>query len=102
MIELIEQHRAELNELCRQYRVKTLEVFGSAADGTWDPQGSDLDFLVDFLPMEPARHSRAYFGLWFAMKELFQHDIDLVETGAVENPYFLFSVNQTREVLYAA
>ena len=36
MIELIEQHRAELNELCRKYRVKTLEVFGSATDGTWD------------------------------------------------------------------
>ena len=28
MIDLIEQHRAELAELCRKYRVKTLEVFG--------------------------------------------------------------------------
>ncbi len=102
MIELIEQHRAELEELCRQYRVKTLEIFGSAANRTWVPKGSDLDFLVDFLPMEPSRHSKAYFGLWFALKELFQREVDLVETGAVENPYFFSSVNQTREVLYAA
>ena len=102
MIELIEQHRAELEELCRQYRVKTLEIFGSAANGTWDPKGSDLDFLVDFLPMEPGWHSKAYFGLWFALKKLFQREVDLVETAAVENPYFFSSVNQTREVLYAA
>jgi predicted nucleotidyltransferase len=32
MIDLIEQHRAELEELCRKYRVQALEVFGSAAD----------------------------------------------------------------------
>ena len=102
MIDLIEQHRAELEELCRQYRVKTLEVFGSAANGTWDPKGSDLDFLVDFLPMEPSRHAKAYFGLWFALKKLFQREVDLVETTAVQNPYFFSAVNETRKVLYAA
>ena len=42
MIDLIEQHRAALEGLCRRYRVKTLEVFGSAADGTFDPARSDL------------------------------------------------------------
>jgi uncharacterized protein len=102
MIDLIEQRQSDLQKLCRLHGVKTLEVFGSAARGMWDAKDSDLDFLVDFLPMEPSWHSKAYFGLWFALKKLFQREIDLVETGAVDNPYFLSSINRTRQVLYAA
>lgn len=102
MLELIEQHRAELHELCRRHRVRTLELFGSAAAGTFDPACSDLDFLVDFLPMPPGPHSRAYFGLLLALEDLFRRRIDLVETAAIGNPYFLKSVNPGRTVLYAA
>ena len=102
MIELIEQHRAELEELCRRYHVKTLEVFGSAADGTWDPERSDLDFLVEFLPLEPGPAAKAYFGLLFGLEDLFHRKIDLVMPTAIKNPYFLKSVTQSRRVLYAA
>jgi len=102
MNELIEQHRPQLIELCRQHHVKTLEVFGSAADGTFDPRRSDLDFLVDFLQMSPSAHSKAYFGLWFALEDLLGRKVDLVEIPAVANPYFLRSINQNRRVLYAA
>ena len=43
MIDVIEQHRTELDNLCRRYRIRTLELFGSAADGTFDAARSDLD-----------------------------------------------------------
>ena len=102
MTELIEQHRPQLIELCRCHHVKTLEVFGSAAAGTFDPQHSDLDFLVDFLPMPPSAHSKAYFGLWFALEDVFGRKVDLVETAALANPYLLRSIDQNRRVLYAA
>lgn len=102
VIALIEQHRAEVEELCRKYRVKTFEVFGSGADGPWDPERSDLDFLVDFHLMEPGPHARAYFGLWFALQDLFHRNVDLVEAPAVTNPYFLKALNRQRRVLYAA
>ena len=102
MIELIDQHRPQLIELCRQHHVKTLEVFGSAARGSFDPRQSDLDFLVEFLPMPPSAHSKAYFGLWFALEDLLGRKVDLVEAAAVNNPYFLRSINETRRVLYAA
>lgn len=102
MIDLIERHRIDLEELCRRYGVKTLEVFGSAAVGDWEPERSDLDFLVDFVPMDPGPHSRSYFGLWFALQDLFGRHVDLVEVPAIRNPYFLTVVNQSRRVLYAA
>src|SRR5713101_8129830 len=102
MIDLIEQHRAELIALCQQHHVRTLELFGSAVEGTFDPQRSDLDFLVDFLPLEAGQHSKAYFGLLAPVEALFHRRIHLVETRAIENPYFLKSVNESRTVFYAA
>ena len=52
--------------------------------------------------MAPGQHSKSYFGLLFAMEDLFHRHIDLVETPAVTNPYLLKSVNRNRTVLYAA
>src|SRR5882762_8619916 len=71
---IIDQHRAELQVLCQRFQVKTLELFGSATDGRFDPHRSDLDFLVDFLPMPPGPHSKAYFGLLFALEDLFSQN----------------------------
>jgi predicted nucleotidyltransferase len=102
MVELIEQHRTELYELCRRHRVRTLELFGSAADGAFDPRCSDLDFLVEFLPLEPGQHADAYLGLLVGLEDLFGRRIDLVMPSAIRNRYFLRSVNRSRKVLYAA
>lgn len=102
MLHAIDQHRAELESLCRRFHVKSLELFGSAATESFNPERSDLDFLVDFLPLEPGAHSKAYFGLWFALQDLFRRDVDLVEVPAVTNPYFLKQINKHRQLLYAA
>jgi uncharacterized protein len=102
MIDLVEQNRNAVAELCRKYRVKTLEVFGSAADGTFDPERSDLDYLVDFLPMDPGPHAKSYFGVWFGLRDLFDRNVDLVETAAVTNPYFLEAIEPHRMTVYAA
>lgn len=99
---LIEARRDELTRLCERYRVSRLELFGSAASPRFDPATSDLDFLVEFLPMAPPDHSEAYFGLLEALQDLFQRSIDLVEVGAIRNPYFRASVDRTRVLLYAA
>ena len=58
MIALIEQNRDALVSLCRQFRVERLEIFGSAAKGTFQPNSSDLDFLVTFADARPGTYDR--------------------------------------------
>ena len=45
---VIEQRREELEQLCSQYRVSSLSLFGSAATAQYAAANSDLDFLVEF------------------------------------------------------
>lgn len=99
---IVEEHRAEVEELCREYRVRRLDVFGSAVRGGFDPEESDLDFLVDFEPPPPGAYRRTYFGLLNELRALFDREIDLVDASAVKNPHFRESVEQTRELLYGA
>ena len=103
MIGLIEKHYEELKHLCERYNVERLEVFGSALkQETFDPEKSDLDFLVEFLPLQAGRRADAYFGLLEAIEKLFDRHIDLVMPRAIKNPYFLESINRARKVLYAS
>jgi uncharacterized protein len=102
MTRIIEDNKAAVEGLCRRFHVARLEVFGSAAEGTFDPQRSDLDFLVEFRPLEPGPLADAYFGLLSELQRLFDRKVDLVTPKAIRNPHFLKSVNATRKELYAA
>ena len=68
----------------------------------FDPDYSDLDFLVEFDPISPGSYADAYFGLMEGLEELFGRSVDLVVDSAIRNPYFRHAVEQTRSPLYAA
>ena len=98
----IEEHRAELVELCRRHHVLRLSLFGSATRDDFDPQRSDLDFLVDFESLPPGQYADAFFGLLESLERLFGRQVDLVVASAIRNPYFRQSIDQTKTLLYAA
>src|SRR5437016_7919755 len=65
---LIESHRGEIAAICARFRVRRLELFGSAATGAFDAARSDLDFLVDFdVDRHPDRFEQ-YFGMKEALE----------------------------------
>ena len=101
MTDLITERRNEIHALCRRYGVARLELFGSATTEAFDPQRSDLDFLVDF-DANPADLFKRYFGLKESLEALYGRNVDLVMLGAMANPYFIDAVNRTRQVVYAA
>lgn len=53
----IEEERDQLAKLCRQHGVRRLALFGSALGEDFDPERSDLDFLVEFQPLPPGEHA---------------------------------------------
>lgn len=102
MTALLERHQKALEALCRRYHVKRLEVFGSATGGDFDPETSDIDFIVEFEPGHPIGPWLAeYFDLKEALEALFGRSVDLVMSEAVQNPYFKQHVERQRRVVYA-
>lgn len=102
MTGLIERHREDLLRLCREYDVRRLDLFGSAAKGNFDPQRSDLDFVVDFNNLNVENAADRFLGLLVDLEGLFGRRVDLVSYRAVRNPYFKQVIDQTRITLYAA
>jgi predicted nucleotidyltransferase len=102
MLDLIEQRRPQILDLCRKYAVKRLELFGSAARGTFDPARSDLDFAVEFTDFTVANAADRFLGLLVDLEDLFGRKIDLVSYPAIRNPFFKQAVDQSRVSLYAA
>jgi uncharacterized protein len=102
VIPAIEEHRAELVELCRRHHVLRLSLFGSATRDDFDPQRSDLDFLVDFEALPPGGHADSYFGLLEDLRSLFGRSIDLVESSMLRNPYRRQEIEATKVLLHAA
>ena len=102
MIPVVEERSDELRRLCLTYSVRRLDLFGSASTGLYDPDESDLDFLVEFQPAALNAYADAYFGLLEALGRLFGRPVDLVVESAIKNPYFLQSVEQTRIPIYEA
>ncbi len=95
--------RAALEELCRRYAVRRLKLFGSAVGGEFNPQKSDLDFLVEFkAPPEGMRLSSQFFGLLEDMEKLFGRKVDLLEEPAIENSFLRKQAESTSVTLYAA
>lgn len=60
---IIEQHREGLEAACREYGVRRLELFGSAARDDFDEERSDLDFLVVF-DRSDKRRNAFHLILW--------------------------------------
>jgi predicted nucleotidyltransferase len=81
VIEDIELHREELRALCRRFHVRWLDLFGSAARGDFDPEHSDIDFLVEFDRAHPEALSlNTYFGLKESLEALLGRPVDLVQS----------------------
>ena len=67
----------------------------------FNPATSDADFLVEFAPdAQPGLDT--FFDAKADLERLLGRGVDLVEPGAVRNPYVLASINRNREPVYAA
>ena len=89
----------DLADLCRQYRVRELSLFGSAARGERRPD-SDIDMLVEFLP-DAEIDLVDYADLMLKLSHLLGRKVDLVSKSGLK-PLIRASVLEEARLLYAA
>jgi predicted nucleotidyltransferase len=92
--------RDAIAELCRTHGVLRLEVFGSAVDGSFDPQRSDYDFIARFADLPQTSLARRFIDFGDALERLLGRSVDLMTDHPIENPYLRAAVQATRTTLY--
>lgn len=101
MIALLQDNQRAISDLCRQYGIRKLDVFGSAATGAFDPETSDIDFLVD---LGEYAHGTAvrYLDLIADLEDLLGYSVHMVTQPSIRNPYFRRAVEAQRVTVYEA
>lgn len=101
MNKIIKGKERAISDLCKQYDVKSLYLFGSVSTGKFK-KSSDIDVLVSFKDISIERYTDNYFELHYTLEELFERKIDLVNVNSLANPFFIKSIEETKILLYAA
>lgn len=99
MQEIIKHNLDKINELCRQHQVKEMFVIGSASKGEFTST-SDIDLLVSFFPMDYGDYADNYFTLAENLESTFKRPVDLITDKSLSNPYFIKSLQETKQKIY--
>ncbi len=99
MIPLIENHRTDVEQACREYGVERLDVFGSAATGRFRERASDLDFIADFGDALPGIADR-YLDFAEELERIFGRPVDVLTEDSLRNPIFRHAVERERQRVY--
>jgi predicted nucleotidyltransferase len=89
-----------LKSLCQKNKVKSLYVFGSVLTDKFN-DNSDIDLVVDIDSIGPIDYADNYFNLKFALQDLFNRQIDLLENKAIKNPFIRQSIDKSKHLVYA-
>lgn len=99
MIALLTDNKDSIEALCREYRIKKLDVFGSAATGAFNPETSDIDFVVD-LGYYDNDVAKRYLDLIAALEDLLGYPVQMITEPSIRNPYFREAVDEQRTLVY--
>ena len=99
---IIENNRQKIAQICKDLNIKTLHVFGSATTNRFN-KDSDIDFLLSFPEnISIEEYTDNYFELHYKLRELLNREIDIVTERSLSNPYFIESINETKQLIYEA
>jgi hypothetical protein len=89
-----------LQNLCQQNKVKSLYVFGSVLTDKFNEK-SDIDLIVDIDTNDPFEYADNYFNLKFALQEILNRRIDLLENKSLKNPIIRENIDRSKHLIYA-
>lgn len=102
MQKILENKIKDLKTLCTTMGVKRLYAFGSVVSDEFNSD-SDIDFLISFADtLSIEEYTNNYFALHYRLQELFKRKIDLVTERTLSNPYFIESIDESKQLIYEA
>ena len=101
MQKFITDRLPQIEELCRTHHVQRMSIFGSAVRDDFDPETSDVDVRVSFLPKASEDYLKNLYAVHDSLPVLFGRKVDVV-SGRIRNPYFLNEVESHEVVVYEA
>lgn len=96
----IVDHKQVIEKICRDLRVKRLDIVGSASRGDFQLERSDIDVLVEFDGLD--RLFDRYFELKIRLEQQLGRQVDVIQDSAVKNPYVRKSLNRDRMRIYGS
>ena len=90
----------KIKDFCKKWKIMEFSLFGSVLRDDFR-SNSDVDVLVSF-------EETAGWDLFDIvdmkeeLKSIFDREVDLVEQGAIRNPFRRQSILSSKEILYAA
>jgi predicted nucleotidyltransferase len=98
-MKIINEHIPKIQKLCIENKVKVLYAFGSVTSDTFN-SNSDIDFVVDFNPIDLYLYADNYYNLKFGLQKILNRQVDLLEQKTIKNPYFLQHLNSEKQLVY--
>lgn len=95
----IENHLANVRQLCADHKVDKMYLFGSVLSGDFTEK-SDIDFLVRFKVFDLAEYFDNYMDFKKNLKDLLGREVDLVEEQTLKNPVLINSINKSKKLVY--
>jgi len=100
MQKILENKINDLKSICLSLGVKRLYAFGSVVSDDFR-EDSDIDFLISFMEnLSIEQYTDNYFALQYKLRDLFKREIDIVTERTLSNPYFIESIDETKELIY--
>ena len=100
MNRIITENIEKIKEYCKEYNVKELYAVGSVVSDKFSEK-SDIDLLIKFENISVEEYTDNYFILHKLFRKIFNRKIDLITDKSLSNPFFIKSIEKTKQLLYA-
>lgn len=90
----------KITAYCKTYKVKELYAIGSVVSDRFS-EDSDIDLLIEFKQLPIDEYTDNYFILHKLFRNIFDRKIDLITNRSLSNPFFIKSIEDSKQLLYA-
>ncbi len=102
MVALINDTMVAIRALGPPPHLRSFYLVGSATKEDRFNDESDVDFLYKFRKEDIDLNDYAdnYFDLLFELQDMLNRKVDLVAEEMMKNPYFIDSINKSKQLIY--